>query len=323
MENNPLKKVCIILSGISLTLAAAFGVMAAENAELKNSRFSEYEENTENSDSISQTLLIPETAAETEHVCPDVQTVYIYDNGTDRIEFPTVEGAALNDYDMEMLSVLDKKRKALYGENGVKRSRFGIDVSSYQCGIDWEKAAADDVEFAIIRMGYRGYESGQICEDRYFRRNIEGAYAAGIDVGVYFYSQAITAEEAAEEADYVLSLLAEVGIPISMPVVFDWEFVTDEDPARTDGMTGDIQTECCKAFCDKIADKGYSPMYYATVSTALFRYDMGKLPYPLWLAEYTEKTRFIYDYDMWQYSCSGLVDGIEGLVDLNIYIEDR
>lgn len=320
MENNPLKKACIILSALSLSLTAAFVIMAAENMQLKNQ--AEKADASSISPITSETETIPQiTETTSEHICPPAETVYIYDNGIDKIEFPPVEGAALNDYDMEGLSTLDKKRKALYGENGVKRSRFGIDVSSYQCSIDWERAAADDVEFAIIRLGYRGYESGKLCEDRYFRRNMEGAYAAGLDVGVYFYSQAITPEEAAEEADYVIALLSETNIPVTMPVVFDWEFVTDEDPARTDGMTGDIQTECCKVFCDKIAAAGYSPMYYATVSTALFRYDMGELPYPLWLAEYSEKTDFIYDYEMWQYSCSGLADGIEGLVDLNIYIE--
>ena len=328
MKNDPLKKVCIILSALSLALGAAFVIMTAENIELrKNAGQNGAAENVSEeivSEETESAVIMPEvseTTVTTEHVCPVVETVYIYDNGIDLIEFPPVEGAALNDYDMESLSTLDKKRKALYGENGVKRSCFGIDVSSYQCDIDWERAAADDVEFAVIRLGYRGYETGQICEDRYFRRNIEGAAAAGLDVGVYFYSQAITPEEAAEEAEYVIATLAEAGIPVTMPVVFDWEFVTDEDPARTDGMTGDIQTECCKAFCDRIVSAGYSPMYYATVSTALFRYDMGELPYPLWLAEYAEKTQFIYDYDMWQYSCSGVVDGIEGLVDLNIYIE--
>lgn len=321
MEGENLKKACIILSVMSLASLAAFGAMAAENMQLRSAH-----DDTE----IPVTELITpetETQAETtpprqpEHTCPAPETVYIYDNGIDLIEFPPVEGASLNSYDMENLSTYEGKRKALFDEKGVKISRFGIDVSSYQTSIDWEKAAADGVEFAIIRMGYRGYETGKITEDRYFRRNAEGANAAGVDIGVYFYSQAITPEEAAEEADYVINLLSETDVPVTMPVVFDWEFVTDEDPARTDGMTGDIQTDCCKAFCEKIAAAGYSPMYYATVNTALFRYDMGQLPYPLWIAEYAPKCGFVYDYAMWQYSCSGVVDGIEGLVDLNICIE--
>ncbi|MCM1577587.1 MAG: hypothetical protein NC078_02150, partial [Ruminococcus sp.] len=313
MSDGNLKKACIILSAVCLMLTAAFVIMAAENMKLKKSPENPQED-------IGLTVLTEPVPTEeitavttvTEHVCPPAETVYIYDNGIDKIEFPPVEGAELNGYNMENLSTDGKKRKSLYGENGVKISRFGIDVSSYQCDIDWEKAAADGVEFAIIRMGYRGYETGQICEDRYFRRNMAGAAGAGLGVGVYFYSQAITPEEAAEEADFVIRTLEEVGVAVTMPVVFDWEFVTDEDPARTDGMTGDIQTECCKAFCEKTAAAGYSPMYYATVNTALFRYDMGVLLYPLWLAEYAEKTQFVYDYDMWQYSCSGVVDGIEG-----------
>lgn len=317
MENNSLKSACIILSAVSFMSLTAFGVMAAENARIKA-------EIPEGSVTVTAPPVIsaPETALITEHSCPAVETICIYDNGIDTIEFPPVEGAELNDYDMKNLAAYEGKRKALFDGKGMKISRFGIDISSYQTDIDWEKAAADSVEFAIIRLGYRGYETGKITEDRYFRRNMEGANDAGIDIGVYFYSQAITPEEAAEEAAYVIQTLSETDIPITMPVVFDWEFPTDEDPARTDGISGEIQTACCMAFCEKISAAGYSPMYYATINTALFRYDMGALPYPIWIAEYAPECGFVYDYAMWQYSCSGVVDGIEGLVDLNLYMAD-
>ena len=87
-------------------------------------------------------------------------------------------------------------------------------------------------------------------------------------------------------------------------------------------MAGEIQTACCRAFCDRVRESGYEPMYYSTINTAIFRYNMGELAdIPLWLADYNRTCSFTYDYKMWQYSCSGVVDGIEGLVDLNIWIE--
>ena len=249
--------------------------------------------------------------------------VYIYDNGIEKIEYPEINGAVFNDYDMNLLETDEKKHKTLFDESGNKRSRFGIDVSSYQQNIDWQAVKADGVEFAILRIGYRGYETGQLTEDKYFRRNLEGAKAAGIETGVYFFSQALTSEEALEEAEYVINLLAETGAELAFPVVFDWEFPTDEDPARTDGMAGGIQTACCRAFCDRIKEAGFKPMYYSTINTAIFRYDMGELSdIPLWLADYNRTCNFTYDYKMWQYSCSGVVDGIEGLVDFNIWITE-
>lgn len=336
MNKNPLFFPCTVLAAVSIASLTAVCVLAAENSRLKETSVSAgvtetaviipteitsaQTELTETQTEPPETMP-PETQVYTNSDGEPVPTVYIYDNGIDLIEFPEITGAKRNSYDMSLLETYDRKRKALFNESGEKLSRFGIDVSSYQTDINWYAAASDGVEFAMIRAGYRGYESGALCEDRYFRRNMEGASAAGVDIGVYFFSQAITAEEAAEEADYVIALLDEVNIPVAMPVVFDWEFPTDEDPTRTDGITGDIQTACCTAFCEKIAAAGYEPMYYATVNTAIFRYDMGVLEYPLWIAEYSADTDFVYDFGMWQYSCSGVVDGIEGLVDLNIYIE--
>jgi len=327
MSKNPLTAACVLLSVISASALAGLCVFAVKNDQLTNINIKLNHDKLSLSTSLSEAqAVISElrSKAETEAVTEPANenTVYIYDNGIDVIEYPEIEGALFNDYDMSLLETDEKKHKALFDQNGNKRSRFGIDVSSYQQNIDWQAVKADGVEFAMLRIGYRGYETGQLCEDKYFRRNLEGAKAADIDTGVYFFSQAITEAEAAEEADYVISLLAETNAELEMPVVFDWEFPTDEDPARTEGLSGDVQTACCRAFCDKIREAGYEPMYYSTINTAIFRYDMGVLSdIPLWLAEYKADTSFVYDYRMWQYSCSGVVDGIEGLVDLNILIE--
>lgn len=327
MSKNPLTMPCMILSAMTAAMLGTACVFIIKNSELSNdivaANASLAAADSELSELRFAVSEAAETTSETTAAKPDESPYYIYDNGIDLIEYPPIEGAAINDFDMSLLETDDKKQKTLYGANGEKRSRFGIDVSSYQQNIDWQAVKADGVEFAMLRMGYRGYETGQLCEDKYFRRNLEGAKAAGIETGVYFFSQAITEEEAAEEADYVISLLNETAAELSFPVVFDWEFPTDEDPARTEGLSGDIQTACCRTFCDKIRAAGYEPMYYSTINTALFRYDMGKLSdIPLWIAEYSRECNFTYEYKMWQYSCSGVVNGIDGLVDLNIYIDE-
>lgn len=315
--------VCSVLAVLSVILTVAAAVMGSENIRLKN-EVKKYAEEAAMANAALTQEISPETSpAVSEPVDIQENIVYIYDNGIEQIEYPEIEGVKRFEHDMSLLETGEKKHKALYNEKGEKISRFGVDVSSYQGKIDWQAAAADGVEFAVIRMGYRGYETGAITEDKYFRRNIEGANASGIDTGVYFFSQAISPEEASEEAEYVIEVLEEYRDFIKLPVVFDWEFVTDEDPARTDGMDGQLQTLCCKAFCDRIRESGYDTMYYSTVNTALFRYDMPQLTdNSLWIAEYCERTQFTYDYKMWQYSCSGVVDGIDALTDLNIMITE-
>lgn len=194
--------------------------------------------------------------------------------------------------------------------------RCGIDVSYYQDKIDWEAVAADGIDFAIIRCGYRGYGAGGLYEDVRFRENVAGARAAGLDVGIYFFSQALSVAEALEEAAYTLTLID--GYDITFPVVFDWEQVTDAGSrsARPDWKT---VTDCTVAFCDAVAAAGYTPMTYFNVSSAYLKLDMARIDaYPAWLAWYHETPGYIYDYQMWQYSSTGRVAGIEGNVDMNI-----
>ena len=133
----------------------------------------------------------------------------------------------------------------------------GVDVSYYQGEIDWEKVKASGIEFAIIRLGYRGYgEEGKLAEDKMAYQNIEGALEAGLKVGIYFFSQAITVEEAVEEAEFVLKRIEKYDI--TMPIVYDWEYISEE--ARTAKMDRRTLTECYKAFCEKITEAGYTPM---------------------------------------------------------------
>ncbi|MBR2415060.1 MAG: glycoside hydrolase family 25 protein [Clostridia bacterium] len=197
----------------------------------------------------------------------------------------------------------------------------GIDVSSYQEEIDWHAVKNDGITFAFIRVGYRGYGSeGKICEDEMFKRNIQGALNAGLRVGVYFFSQAISVEEALEEAEFTLSLIQ--GYPLAYPVVFDWERYSIEE-SRTYNTESEVITACAKAFCDRIMQAGYRPMIYLNCDLGYYDYDLETLSdYDCWLAQYNDKPTYYYHYTIWQYTKSGTVAGINGTVDMNISLYD-
>lgn len=201
--------------------------------------------------------------------------------------------------------------------DGESTSKKGIDVSRYQGTIDWSKVKDEGVEYALIRVGYRGYgESGKLVTDDTFKQNIEGALKNGIDVGVYFLSQAVDEAEAIEEAEYVLDAIR--GYDITYPVVIDVEEITT-DTARTDDLTKEQWTKNCIAFCEKIKDAGYTPMIYGNLTTFYFLLDMEQLEdYDKWVAWYGTPMYFPYKFTIWQYTDEGTVDGIESDVDLNV-----
>lgn len=199
--------------------------------------------------------------------------------------------------------------------DGETTAHLGIDVSSHQKEIDWEKVGQTPVEFAIIRIGYRGYTEGAISEDKYFRDNLDGARAQGLKLGVYFFSQAISVEEALEEAEFVLSLLD--GTVLDYPVFFDWEDIEPE--ARTDYMDSILLTACAEAFCKRIEEGGYTAGIYFNQRFGYQEFNLLQLEqYDFWLADYSIPSHFRYDYDYLQYSSTGHVYGIETNVDLNL-----
>jgi len=199
-------------------------------------------------------------------------------------------------------------------------SHIGIDVSSHQKEIDWEQVAASGVSYAMIRAGYRGYSTGNLNIDPYFEANIQGALDAGLRAGIYFFSQAVNREEAIAEAVQVLEWIR--GYDVTYPVVFDWEEITDAQ-ARTDTVSAETVTECVKAFCAVIETAGYIPMVYFNQNQGYKVMNLEQLSdYDFWLARYTEVPDFEYHFEMWQYSCTGTVPGIEGDVDLNICFVD-
>lgn len=196
---------------------------------------------------------------------------------------------------------------------------MGIDVSKYQGNIDWEKVAAEGVEFAFLRVGLRGYGSGKIVEDDSFETNIQGALRSGIKVGVYFFSQATTEEEAIEEANFVLEKIAPY--QVDCPVVFDVEKVSDST-ARMNQLTPQERTNVTIAFLDTIEAAGYQSMFYHNMETALLLLELDRLEdYDRWFAYYGEQFYYPYQYGVWQYSEKGRIDGIDADVDLNIAFE--
>ncbi len=196
----------------------------------------------------------------------------------------------------------------------------GIDVSEHQEDIDWAAVKADGVEFAMIRTAYRGATKGDIYEDTKFKQNIEGAIANDIKVGVYFFSQAVSEQEAEDEATYVLNLIKDY--EITYPVVFDWEYVNVVEP-RVQNVTGLEVSDFANIFCDKIDKAGYQPMIYTNKSLGYNLYNLEEInKYPIWLAEYDDVPDFYYDFTMLQYTDSGVISGITTAVDLNISFVD-
>lgn len=221
---------------------------------------------------------------------------------------------------LDMDSVISRNGYTFYKENNAVTSIPGIDISVHQGDIDWQKVKEAGVEFAMIRVGYRTYGGGEVKFDDKFAENLKGAREAGIETGVYFFSQATTVDEAIEEADAVLDAIAPY--EITYPVVYDWEIIYD-DSARTDDVPVDVLTDCCISFCERVRSAGYTPMIYQNKRTTLFKLDLPRLQdYDFWLAEYGDEPTYYYDFDMWQYSCTGKVPGITGDVDLNISFRD-
>ena len=197
-------------------------------------------------------------------------------------------------------------------------SRVGIDVSTFQGDIDWQKVKEAGITFAIIRVGGRGYgQAGGLYTDKRAQDNYKGAKEAGLDVGAYFFSQAITEAEAVEEAEYVLEQIK--GWELTMPVVFDWEYMGEE--ARTANVEPQQLTDCMNAFCKRIRQAGLESMIYFNADQSDESFYMEEVTdTALWLAMYAGWQNYPYKVDMWQYTNTGSVPGISGNVDINLQL---
>lgn len=246
------------------------------------------------------------------------ETILTYDSDGNEIRLPILPNVPKHPYDWTCLQSLYGRKN--YIINGQKVSKQGIDVSSFQGEIDWQRVKADGIEFAMIRLGYRGYGTGRMMLDDYYEANIQGALDAGLEVGVYFFSQAVSEEEAVEEAQVVLENIR--NYHVTYPIIYDAEEIPS-DTARTDGLTVRQLTDNAIAFCEYVEAAGYQSMIYSNKRWLLTKLDLERLiDYDVWFAGYINIPEYPYDFKMWQYTESGSVDGIEGNVDMNISFMD-
>lgn len=244
---------------------------------------------------------------------PDEITIYDIEEG-----YLTVKDnpkADKNTYNFD--KYLDNRGMFYSYKDDNYETKLGIDVSDHQGEIDWKKVKDSGVEFAIIRVGYRGYgQAGKIVLDSKFEENYKNAIDNGIEVGVYFFSQSINIEEAKEEAEFVLKNIE--GKKITYPVTYDLEKIKN-DTARTDNLTIDEINNMTIEFCKIIKNNGYTPSIYGNSKTFTTKMELELFNnYNKWYADYQKIPLYPYEFDMWQYTESGRVDGIEGNMDINI-----
>ena len=229
-------------------------------------------------------------------------------------EVPVFENVDPASFDAEKFRLLENGRMTY--DDPAYDIFTGVDVSVFQGDIDWNAVASDGVSFAMLRLGGRGYGEGTLYEDTNFVKNFKAASAAGLLIGVYFFSQAVTVEEAVQEAKFVIGILN--GTQLDLPVAFDWEHV-DDTSARTFAIGADQVTSFAKAFCDTITEAGYQAIVYFNREHGYYNYELSLISdYFFWYAEYADRPSFVYDYHLWQYTEKGRVNGIAGNVDLNI-----
>ncbi len=203
-----------------------------------------------------------------------------------------------------------------FSSDGVRSGTIGIDVSRYQSGINWTKVKNAGINFVMIRCGYRGYGSGALVEDPMYASHISGAKAAGLRVGVYFFSQAVNEAEAVEEASMAVSLANKYGI--NMPIAIDSEYAAG-GRGRADGLSKSARTAITKAFCNTVRSAGHTPMVYASKSWFGSHLNASELSgYRIWVAHYADKCGYTGTYHIWQNTDKGTVDGVPGRVDMNI-----
>ncbi len=207
-----------------------------------------------------------------------------------------------------------------YFENGDKASWLGVDISKENGEPDFSKLKKAGVDFVMIRIGYRGYESGNISPDEEYFDNIQKANEAGLSVGVYFESKAITPEEALEEAEFVITNLIEM--KVTYPVVFDLGLVAN-DTSRIDNLPKSQLTEITNTFCNRIREAGYKPMVYGNKYWLLRKIDLTMLgDYDIWLSQNGQTPDYPYEFAMWQYSSTGKMSGVSGDLNMNISFVD-
>ena len=211
---------------------------------------------------------------------------------------------------------------AYFDDDGNKISHLGCDLSYHNPNVNFDELKASGCEFVMLRCGFRGYSEGGIMKDEKFDEYASEAQRVGLAIGVYFFTQALTPEEAVEEAEYTLKLIEDYDI--SYPVAFDTEYIDDEK-ARTNvtEISDELRSDICEAFCERIREEGYYPMIYASENWMRRNMELESLhQYDFWAPQYLEENDFLYDFTIWQYTDTGSIPGVRGDVDLDISMVD-
>ncbi len=207
-----------------------------------------------------------------------------------------------------------------YYEDGKQVSFVGVELSKYQEYVDFNKLKKAGIDFVMLRVGARGYGSGQLLMDEYFADNIKRAGDAGLQIGVYFFSQAVTEEEALEEANLVLQSIQDYNVVF--PVAFDMEYV-ENDTARVEQLSRDEKTAITKTFLKTIENAGYNAVLYGNKEWLMKRIDLSQLTdYDVWLSQSKDIPDYPYRFTMWEYTSTGTVDGVAGHVNMSISFID-
>ncbi len=337
------KRLCSMFLAMTLTVGAlplsvsAAEMIVAEDDMVQNEQTIE-EQITED----TQEEVLAESADETIVAEEAEETLSVQEQPSEISEDPEAyreahrgeaeaneQQTALQNYTSRVTLLGNKSRRSIYTGKlytvpSGKTITDGIDVSKWSKSIDWPKVKRAGTDFAIIRCGYRGYETGAMFGDEYYASNMKKAAAAGIKTGMYFYSQAISVAEAKKEAEYCLKHAK--GYTVSAPIVLDVEYAEDESGEcgrlYDANLSRQRQTDICLAFCKVIADAGYTPMIYANSSVLTHEMYAAQIKknYSVWVANYTDKTTYSGGYDCWQYSEKGTVSGIDYPIDCNFGI---
>ena len=322
MDTQQIKKFtrnwCILVGVVCLIIGLVLGILIGRAGGFTNAKASpglSYESGY-NIDDTEITSLIYD------NYWSYIPTAYINvgELGPDALLYKISDKVARNNLDSERFFTGDDGYMH-YSDDNIKDTLVGIDMSTFQDDVDWETLSKNEnVDFVMLRVGYRGYTEGGLMLDSKFEESKEAVTKYKIPCGVYFFTQAVTYDEGVEEAEFVLKNIKKMDI--KYPVVIDSELIGDSE-ARGDNATNDQRTDGIVGFCETIKAAGYTPMIYASRNMFAQCLDMDRLgDYELWLAHYANVPNFPYKYTGWQYTEDGTVDGVSGTVDLNLWFKD-
>ncbi len=321
--------IAILLLVVTVVVGAGLCYLSWTDEEMSDSTHvttetqiisTETQETTSETEQIADETLASETEVSVEEVTTETEsseteTVATETESTEVQEEVSEQGVTIADI------TINEQGKYEYQKDGIVLSKQGIDVSKYQGNIDWTKVAKQDVTYAMLRVGCRGYgTNGTLIKDDRFEQNAKGALKQGIQIGAYFFSQAITEKEVLEEADFVINELK--AYDITYPVAINIEAVKGE-VTRQDVLSKEERTKLCIVFCEAIKEAGYTPMIYGDVNSFENLLDIEQLAeYDLWICETDDEKEFTHEFVIWQYSREGSVSGISGNANMSICVKE-